>query len=79
MNKDKIKSTLVEALKSEYGFAPYKSDIVLLEAGMQEGLCVYCLFEVRGKQYSFNSVVSNVGGFKSVWVGEGTIRRMLDI
>lgn len=76
MNKDKIKSTLVDALKSEYGFAPYKSDIVLLEAGTQEGLCTYCLFEVRGKQYSFNSSVSNVAGLKTVWVGKGTIRRV---
>lgn len=79
MNEDKIKNTLVEALKSEYGFAPYKSDIVLLKASTQEGLCTYCLFEIRGKQYSFNSTVREVAGFKTVWVGEGTIRRMLDI
>lgn len=76
MNKNTIKNTLVEALKSEYGFAPSKNNITLLEATTESGLCTYCLFEIRGKQYSFNSEINTIAGMKTVWVGKGTITKL---
>ncbi len=66
-----IKDTVIEALKVEYGFAPHKKDIILLEASYDR---TYIMFEVRSKQYQFNSYDTGFG----IWCGEGTISRYFD-
>lgn len=68
-----LKEIAYIALKSEYGFAPNKKDIVLLEAA---GDGTYLLFRVGAKQYRFNSYILDIGGMESVWCGSGTINKI---
>lgn len=77
--KKDFKSTVQEALKIEYGFAPPLSEIKLLETYSDR---TYIMFSVRGHEYQFRSYIANTGinertgePFESVWVGEGTIER----
>ena len=67
LTKAELKSIAVAALKSQYGFAPPKGKVVLLEAN---GDGTYILFEVSKHEYAFNSRRFLDG---SVWVGSGTI------
>ncbi len=69
-----LKTIAQRALESEYGFAPKLKNIVLLEAN---GTGEYILFEVNGKEYSFNSyMMGESHPFPySVWCGKGTITR----
>lgn len=71
-----LKEIVVTALKDEYGFAPKKSDITLLESS---GDGTYILFRVRNIEYSFNSYLLEsyaiVPEYVPVWCGEGTITR----
>ena len=71
-----LKQIAVEALKSEFGFAPKQNDIVLLEA---DGDGTFILFRVGTKQYRFESYILRVGGMATVWCGSGTIERYPDI
>lgn len=71
-----LKRIASEALKNEYGFAPAQKDIVLLECN-RDG--TYIMFEVRGKQYQFNSYIMTVAGCEgTIWAGNGTISRYND-
>lgn len=72
--KDQMKETIVIALKNEYGFAPYKSEIVLLE---MSGDRTYARFSIRGVVYQFNSHIVHFGDGQlgSVWCGKGTITK----
>ena len=73
MTKTELKAIVYEALKSEYGFGPKKSDIVLLEAS---GDGTYILFRIGSKQYKFDSYIMTSPGVKgTIWVGSGTIER----
>lgn len=72
MTNNEFKTTVQNALKSEYGFAPAKNQITLLEAH-SDG--TYIMFEVNGKVYQFNSHICTYGGMKTVFVGAGTISR----
>lgn len=72
MTKNEFKTIAQEALKSEYGFAPAKNQITLLEA---DGNGTYIMFEVNGKVYQFNSHICTYGGMRTVFVGAGTISR----
>lgn len=71
-----LKEIVVTALKDEYGFAPKKSEITLLESS---GDGTYILFRVRNIEYSFDSYLLEsyaiVPGYTPVWCGEGTITR----
>jgi hypothetical protein len=71
-----LKEIVVTALKDEYGFAPKKSEITLLESS---GDGTYILFRVRNIEYSFDSYHMEgwtvVPGYTPVWCGEGTITR----
>ncbi len=68
-----LKEIAYIALKSEYGFAPSKKDIALMEAA---GDGTYILFRVGTKQYRFNSYILHIGGMDSVWCGNGTINKI---
>lgn len=70
--KNELKTIAQRALKVEYGFAPCKTDIILLEA---YGDGTYILFEVSGNEYSFNSSLASDG---SVLCYKGTISRVED-
>lgn len=71
-----LKEIVVTALKDEYGFAPKKSEITLLESS---GDGTYILFRVRNIEYSFDSYHLEscviVPDYLPVWCGEGTITR----
>lgn len=71
MTKAELKNIVYEGLRSEYGFAPKKSEIVLLEAN---GEGTYILFSVNGHEYSFNSRICHSLG-NTIWVGSGTITK----
>ena len=70
-NQD-IKRTVQLALKSEFGFMPPLSAISIYK-NTPDG--THVLFVVNDKKYRFDSYVISVGGFETVYVGAGTIRR----
>ena len=70
-NQD-IKRTVQLALRSEFGFAPPLSSITIYKHTLDG---THVLFVVNDKKYRFDSYVVNVGGFDTVYVGAGTIRR----
>lgn len=70
-NQD-IKRTVQLALKSEFGFAPPLSSIEIY-SHIPDG--THVLFVVNDKKYRFDSYALSVGGFDTVYVGAGTIRR----
>lgn len=70
-NQD-IKRTVQCALRSEFGFAPPLSSIAIYKH-TPDG--THVLFAVNDKKYRFDSYVLNVGGFDTLYVGAGTIRR----
>lgn len=70
-NQD-IKRTVQLALKPEFGFAPPLSSIEIY-SHMADG--THALFVVNDKKYRFDSYALSVGGFDTVYVGAGTIRR----
>lgn len=72
MKNNELKQIAQAALKSEYGFAPAKNQITLLEAN-ENG--TYIMFEVNGKVYKFNSHISTYGDMSTVFAGAGTISR----
>lgn len=67
-----IKRTVQLALKSEFGFAPPLSTIAIYKRTLDG---THVLFAVNDKKYRFDSYEVNVGGFDTVYVGAGTIRR----
>ena len=69
--KNELKTIAQRALKAEYGFAPAKKDITLLEA---YGDGTYILFEINGNEYSFNSSLASDG---SVYCLKGNISKRL--
>ena len=71
-SKQDIKKIVQCALKSEFGFAPALSEIDLYRS-LPDG--THALFVVNGKKYRFDSYALSVGGFDTVYVGAGTIRR----
>ena len=71
-SKQNIKKIVQCALKSEFGFAPPLSSIEIYKH-TPDG--THVLFVVNDKKYRFDSYASNVGGFDTVYVGAGTIRR----
>ena len=71
--KAELRTIVQTALRSEYGFSPAKNSITLLESS---GDGTYILFSVNGKQYSFCSHVSHIGGMESIWCGCGTIEKI---
>ena len=71
--KTELKAITYEALKSEYGFAPAKSNIVLLEAA---GDGTYILFRVGNKEYRFDSFIAHIGGMETIWCGSGTLEKI---
>lgn len=62
-----LKSIVIAALDSEFGFAPKQKQVVLLEAA---GDGTYILFQVGKHEYRFDSYRMHDG---SIWVGNGTI------
>lgn len=72
MTNKEFKTIAQTALKSEYGFAPAKNQITLLEAN-SDG--TYIMFEVNGKVYQFNSHICTYGGMRTVFAGADTISR----
>lgn len=73
MTNLELRSIIQNALYNEYGFAPNKKEITLLEAN-DDG--TYILFRIGKKEYRFNSF--EIGGL-GVWAGEGTIDRKIEI
>lgn len=77
MTKTELKNIVANALQSEYGFSPKKTDIVLLEAN-DTGL--YILFSVRGHEYRFDShyfpIGRNENKINTIWTGPGTIEKI---
>lgn len=71
-SKQNIKKIVQCALKSEFGFVPPLSSIEIYKH-TPDG--THVLFVVNDKKYRFDSYVVNVGGFDTVYVGAGTIRR----
>ena len=69
--KEELREVAQAALKNEYGFAPARKDIVLLEAS---GDATYILFRVNGNIYRFESRYPH-GEHNGVYVGKGTITR----
>lgn len=69
MTKAELRKIAQTALESEYGFAPSISKITLLEANRDGS---YILFEVKGKEYCFDSRLLRDG---TIWVGKGTIEK----
>lgn len=73
MTKVELRKIAQQALKSEYGFAPALNQIVLLEANGEGN---YIFFEVRGKEYRFDSRVLCDG---TIWVGKGTVEKVEEV
>lgn len=71
-SNQEIKRIVQCALRSEFGFAPALSAITIYKS-LPDG--THVLFVVNDKKYRFDSYVSSVGGFDTVYVGAGTIRR----
>lgn len=71
--KRELKEIVSEAMKSEYGFAPKKNEITLMEAN---DTGTYINFWIGSKEYRFDSHICTFGGMKTIWVGEGTIEKM---
>ena len=75
LTKNEFKTIAQSALECEYGFAPSKKQIILLESN---GDGTYILFAVKENLYSFHSELrfdSKDGECLGVWVGKGTIER----
>lgn len=73
MTKVELRKIAQQALENEYGFAPALNQIVLLEAN---GEGTYILFEIKGKEYRFDSRLLHDGFNGFIWAGSGTIERM---
>ena len=74
MTKRDLKEIVVAALDSEYGFAPCRNQVTLLEAS---GDGTKILFSVRGRQYRFSSYRMTSPGLQgTIWVGSGTVERV---
>lgn len=71
-SNQEIKRIVQCALKSEFGLAPALSAITIYKS-LPDGSHV--LFAVNDKKYRLDSYVITVGGFETVYVGAGTIRR----
>ena len=72
MTKLELKQIMQAALKNEYGFAPTKNDIKLLESN-DDG--TYILVNINGNIYRFCSSYRN-GKINGVWVAKGTIEKI---
>lgn len=68
--KTELKEIAATALRYEYGFAPAKKDVVLLEAS---GDGTYILFDVNGIEYRF---LSNLTAHGAVYCGQNTVERI---
>lgn len=73
MTKAELRKIAQQALESEYGFAPSLNKIVLLEANGEGN---YILFEVKGKEYRFDSRILKDG---TIWVGKGTVEKVEEV
>ena len=61
------------ALKNEYGFEPTLRDTIILESN-ETG--TYILFRVNGRHYKFLSKFVTIEGIKTIWTGNGTIKKI---
>lgn len=73
MTKAKLRKIAKQALNSVFGFAPALNQIILLEAN---GEGTYILFEVKGKEYRFDSRLLPDG---TIWAGAGTIEKVEEV
>lgn len=72
--KNELKHIIRTALKSEYGFAPAISNIILLEADMSG---TYIMAHINGREYQFHSRICTQPGLEgTIWCGPGTITKM---
>lgn len=71
MKKSELKTIAQRALESEYGFAPCKNKITLLEVG-ESNRGLYILVEIGVNEYRIDTFLKGINGY---YVGKGIVEK----